>query len=115
MQAFRLRAAELGVQFQERMRVVSLQRHACWTVGTTNGSFESDALINCSGAWGWEVAGIVGEQLPQGYFAPSVMVTTRMAHFLDPVILGTGRQLSFKQTESGTVVIGGGILCAAHL
>jgi sarcosine oxidase subunit beta len=44
-----------------------------------------------------------------------MMVTTRMPHFLDPVIIGTGRQLSFKQTDTGTVVIGGGILGVPHL
>lgn len=52
---------------------------------------------------------MIGEVLPRGLYAPSMMVTTRMPHFLDPVIIGTGRKLSFKQTDNGTVV-GGGIL-----
>ncbi|MEI6113074.1 MAG: FAD-binding oxidoreductase, partial [Burkholderiales bacterium] len=33
-----------------------------------------------------------------------------MPHFLDPVVLGTGRPLSFKQRANGTVLIGGGRL-----
>ena len=32
----------------------------------------------------------------------------RMPRFLDPVVLGTDRPLSFKQTATGTVLIGGG-------
>jgi sarcosine oxidase subunit beta len=39
-----------------------------------------------------------------------MLVTLRMPRFLDPVVLGTGRPLSFKQTAEGTVLIGGGRL-----
>jgi len=115
MQAFRLRAVELGVRFQEQTRVVALEHGARWNVKTSNGTFESDVLVNCGGAWGWQAAEMVGEILPRGYFAPSMMVTTRMPHFLDPVVIGTGRKLSFKQTDTGTVVIGGGIMGIPHL
>jgi sarcosine oxidase subunit beta len=115
MQAFRLRAVELGVRFQEQTRVVALEHAGRWKVKTSNGAFESDLLVNCAGAWGWQAAEMVGEILPRGYFAPSMMVTTRMPHFLDPVIIGTGRKLSFKQTDTGTVVIGGGIMGIPHL
>jgi sarcosine oxidase subunit beta len=37
-----------------------------------------------------------------------MMVTCPLPHFLDPVILGSGRPLSFKQMGNGTVLIGGG-------
>jgi len=37
-----------------------------------------------------------------------MLVTLAMPHFLDPVVLGTGRPLSFKQRANGTVLIGGG-------
>lgn len=109
IQAFRLRALDLGVRFEEGTRVTGLEHGARWKVDTTKGAFESDILVNCGGAWGWQAAAMVGEVLPRGHFASTLMVTTRMAHFLDPVIIGTGRKLSFKQTENGTVVIGGGI------
>jgi sarcosine oxidase subunit beta len=115
MQAFRLRAVELGVRFLEQTRVVGLEHAGHWKVRTGNDTQEGDILVNCGGAWGWEVAGLVGETLPRGYFAPSMMVTTRMPRFLDPVVLGTGRKLSFKQTDNGTVVIGGGIDGNPHL
>jgi sarcosine oxidase subunit beta len=115
MQAFRLRALELGVRFLEQTRVVGLEHEGRWKVRTSKGIHESEILVNCGGAWGWEVAAMVGEVLPRGYFAPSMMVTTRMPRFLDPVVLGTGRKLSFKQTDTGTVVIGGGILGVPHL
>ncbi|HSU05088.1 MAG TPA: FAD-binding oxidoreductase [Acetobacteraceae bacterium] len=109
VQAFRLRALDVGVRIEEGVRVTGLEHGARWKVQTSKGRFESDVVVNCGGAWGWEAAAMAGEVLPRGYFAPAMMVTTRMPHFLDPVVLGTGRKLSFKQTNDGTVVIGGGI------
>ena len=110
-QAFRLRALELGVALLEETRVVGLARTAeGWRVETSHGGpLEGDVVVNCGGAWGWQVAAMVGETVPRIDFAPSMMVTARMPHFLDPVVLGVGRKLSFKQSEAGTVVIGGGI------
>jgi sarcosine oxidase subunit beta len=108
-QAFRLRALELGVRFEEGARVNGLEHGARWNVQTSNGAFTSDILVNCGGAWGWQAAALVGENLPRGHFASTLMVTARMPPFLKPVIIGTGRKLSFKQTDNGTVVIGGGI------
>jgi len=36
-----------------------------------------------------------------------MMVTERVPPFLEPVVIGTGRPLSFKQQPNGTVLIGG--------
>jgi len=115
-QAFRMRAVELGVTFQEGTRVTGLARVGeRWRVATSKGDLLSDIVVNCGGAWGWQVAAMVGEVLPQGHFAATMMVSARMPHFLDPVVIGTGRKLSFKQTEVGTVLIGGGLLGIADL
>ena len=109
-QAFRLKAQREGVRFQEATRVLGLEQVGdVWRVETQADSFESDIVVNCGGAWGWQVAAMVGEVLPHVDFAPSMMVSARVPHFLDPVVVGVGRKLSFKQTDNGTVVIGGGI------
>ena len=110
-QAFRLKAQREGVRFQEDTRVRGLVQTADgWRVETLAGDVEGDVVVNCGGAWGWQVAAMVGEVLPHIEFAPTMMVSARVPKFLDPVVIGTGRKLSFKQTENGTVVIGGGIL-----
>jgi sarcosine oxidase, subunit beta len=109
-QAFRLKAQRAGVRFQEGTRVLGLEQMSeRWRVETSADRFESDIVVNCAGAWGWQIAGMVGEVLPHVDFAPSMMVSARLPRFLDPVVLGVGRKLSFKQTDNGTVVIGGGI------
>jgi sarcosine oxidase, subunit beta len=110
-QAFRLKAQREGVRFQEGTRVLGLARAGAeWRVETSAGALEAELVVNCGGAWGWQVAAMVGEVLPHADFAPTMMVSARVPKFLDPVVIGTGRKLSFKQTDNGTVVIGGGIL-----
>ncbi|MDW6022639.1 FAD-binding oxidoreductase [Mesorhizobium sp. BAC0120] len=110
-QSFRSRAEQLGVRVMERTRVTGLEKgDGGWTVATDNGAFKADVVVNCGGAWAWQVAAMVGEHFPKTHFASTLMVTSRMPHFIDPVVIGIDRVLSFKQTEAGTVVIGGGIL-----
>lgn len=43
---------------------------------------------------------------PLSHAAP--MITARMPHFAGPVVGAVSRQLSFKQFDNGTVLIGGG-------
>jgi sarcosine oxidase subunit beta len=110
-QSFRYRAEQLGARIFERTRVIGLEHgDDGWTVKTDNGTFGADIVVNCAGAWAWQVAAMVGDHLPKSHLALSLMVTSRMPHFIDPVVIGIDRVLSFKQTEAGTVVIGGGIL-----
>ncbi|MET2832102.1 NAD(P)/FAD-dependent oxidoreductase [Mesorhizobium shangrilense] len=110
-QSFRLRAEQLGVRIMERTRVTGLEQgDGGWTVMTDSGVLRSDIVVNCGGAWAWQVAAMIGEHFPSTHFASTLMVTSRMPHFIDPVVIGIDRVLSFKQTEAGTVVIGGGIL-----
>lgn len=60
------------------------------------------------GAWADRICDQVGEPVPLEAIAPMMLVSLRLPHFLDPVVIGTGRPLSFKQTADGTVLIGGG-------
>lgn len=109
--AFRFKAQSLGARVIEGIRVLSIEHHANeWRVTTDQGVFSSPVLVNCAGAWADRIAAQMGEPVPLEPVGPMMLVTTRMPHFLDPVVLGTGRPLSFKQRANGTVLIGGGRL-----
>jgi glycine/D-amino acid oxidase-like deaminating enzyme len=79
-----------------------------WQVGAGQGRFEASVLVNCAGAWGSEIAALIGDDIPLAMEAPTMMVTQRMPAFLSPVCGLVGRKLSFKQSRAGTVLIGGG-------
>ena len=107
--AFRRKAEALGQRFVEGARAHDVTRAGgAWTVETSAGRFTGRVLVNCAGAWAGAICAQLGEPVPLEPIAPMMLVTLRMPHFLDPVVLGTGRPLSFKQTQEGTVLIGGG-------
>lgn len=110
-QAFRARAEQLGARFLEHTCVTDVAEVGPkWRVDTTRGPMSADLVVNCGGAWAWQVAEKIGEQLPRTHLALTLMVTSRLQRFLDPVVIGIDRKLSLKQTDVGTVVIGGGVL-----
>ncbi|WP_223262697.1 NAD(P)/FAD-dependent oxidoreductase [Sphingobium sp. SCG-1] len=112
--AFSRAAIESGAELLTQTRAVGFSRKGgIWRVDTTAGTVEATFLVNCGGAWGGAVAAALGEPVPVEAIAPMLMVCARVPHFLDPVVIGTSRKLTFKQTMSGTVVIGGGHLGTA--
>lgn len=109
--AFRRKAEALGQRFVEATRVTGIRRtDGAWQLETTSGVLSGGILVNCAGAWADQVCATLGEPVPLVAIAPMMLVTLRMPRFLEPVVLGTGRPLSFKQTAEGTVLIGGGRL-----
>lgn len=117
--AFRQAAMAAGAKIVENCRVLGLERlpGGGWSVAASSGRYEAGVLVNCAGAWGAQVAAMAGQTLPLKVVAPSMMVTARTQPFLEPVVIGIDRPLSFKQSAVGSLVIGGGILgkpCADH-
>ncbi|MEO6985517.1 MAG: FAD-dependent oxidoreductase [Paralcaligenes sp.] len=107
--AFRHKATSLGARFLEGVKVETVTRvKNQWELLTDAGMFTAPVIVNCAGAWADQVAAQLGEPVPLQAISPMMLVTLRMNHFLDPVVLGTGRPLSFKQRSNGTVLIGGG-------
>jgi sarcosine oxidase subunit beta len=109
--AFRHKAEELGAVVREGVKVVGLDRRGeRWEVATGNGIFRAPVLVNAAGAWGGELAALLGDKAPIVPTALMMMVSERMPHFVDPTVGAMSRKLSFKQMQQGTVVIGGGFL-----
>lgn len=107
--AFRRKAQSLGQRFFEGVRAQRVQRSGdAWSVDTDRGAFSARVLVNCAGAWADRICAQLAEPVPLEAIAPMMMVTLRMPRFLEPVVLGTARPLSFKQTREDTVLIGGG-------
>ncbi|MSP89753.1 MAG: FAD-binding oxidoreductase [Alphaproteobacteria bacterium] len=107
--AFRHKAEELGAVVREGTGVTGLDRRSDrWEVATNAGNFRAPVLVNAAGAWGGEMAAFLGDKVPIEPTALMMMVSERMPHFVDPTVGAISRKLSFKQMQSGTVVIGGG-------
>jgi sarcosine oxidase subunit beta len=108
--AFRRAAQEAGATIIEGAGVVAVERTAAGTlrVVTEDTAYEAERVANCAGAWATRVARMAGEEIPCGVKASMMMVTERLPPFCQATVGPTARPLSFKQTATGTVVIGGG-------
>jgi sarcosine oxidase subunit beta len=109
--AFRRKAALLGATVCEGMAASNIRKvDALWQVDVGADSYAAPVLVNAAGAWAGQIAAGLGEPVPVETVAPMLMITSRVPHFIDPVVILRGRKLSFKQFANGTVLIGGGHL-----
>ncbi len=107
--AFRRAALAKGVEIHEGTRVETLEPTSNgWRITAEGFEVEAGFVVNTAGAWGGEIAALIGDEVPLSYFLPMMMVTARVEPFLEPVVIGVDRPLSFKQMPNGTLVIGGG-------
>jgi sarcosine oxidase, subunit beta len=115
--AFRLAAAAAGAKIIEHCPLRALWQTADgqWHAQTEHGTFTAGQVVNCAGAWGAGISAMVGENLPLEALALSMMVTVRVKPFITPVVIGIDQPLSFKQSTTGSLVIGGGIAGKACL
>jgi len=109
LRAYRGASERHGVAVHENCPVQSLKRQGgLWQAGTSEGRFEAPVIVNAAGAWAGGIAALAGEHIPLGTKASMMLVTERLAARAFPVISAEGRPLSFKQTDEGTLLIGGG-------
>jgi sarcosine oxidase subunit beta len=107
--AFRRKAEALGATICEGVTVTNIRKeNRLWRVDAGTCSYAAPVLVNAAGAWAGRIAADLGEPVPVETVAPMLMITSPVAHFIDPVVILRGRKLSFKQFTNGTVLIGGG-------
>ena len=114
--AFRLAAERHGAVFHEGTPVTRIeQKGERWFAHTPSGAFSAAKLVVTAGAWAGELSQQVGEPVPVHPEGLMLMVTHRAAPFCRATLGATGRPLSFKQFDNGTVVIGGKLIGIADL
>jgi sarcosine oxidase, subunit beta len=114
--AFRIAAERHGAVFHEGTPVTRIEQQGeRWFAHTPSGIFSAEHLVITAGAWAGELAQQVGEPVPVHPEGLMLMVTHRVAPFCRATLGATGRPLSFKQFDNGTVVIGGKLIGIADL
>lgn len=111
LRAFRRSALEAGVTLVEHCGVNDLkQTGQGWRVIADDGrEWSAGAIVNTAGAWSARIAAMVGDEIPLATKSSMMMVSERLRPFIKPVVAIMGRSLSFKQSDQGTLVIGGGL------
>lgn len=116
LQAFRRSAEAAGVTIHEGLGVTAIERVGSdWRVRTDARDFVAPTIVNAAGAWAGKIAAMLGDEIPLGHKASMMIVTERIAPLLKPVVSVVGRPLSLKQSDQGTLVIGGGLQGSADI
>ena len=115
---FRKTAAGLGVAIVEHAAVASVGADGGGglVIAMADGrEVRAGAVANCAGAWAGRLAAAIGEPVEMRAAALQMAVTERLPRFVTQTVGTQGRKLSLKQSEHGTVVIGGGFEGSADL
>jgi sarcosine oxidase subunit beta len=116
LRAFRRSCEAAGVEIHEGCGVTAIERSGPdWRIRAGERNFTAPAIVNAAGAWAARLAALVGDDIALGMKASMMIVTERLAPLIDPVVSVVGRALSFKQSDQGTLVIGGGLQGSADL
>ncbi|WP_342363841.1 FAD-binding oxidoreductase [Terrarubrum flagellatum] len=114
--AFRRACESASVVIVEGCGVDAAERdRGAWLLACGERRFRAPVVVNAAGAWAGRVASLFGDVIELGVRASMMIVTERLAPLLDPVVSVVGRALSFKQSDQGTLVIGGGLQGSADL
>jgi sarcosine oxidase subunit beta len=114
--AFRRSCEAAGVTIIEGWGLEAVERHgADWLLCSGTRRVIAPVVVNTGGAWAGKLAALFGDEIELGLKASMMIVTERLAPLLGPVVSVVGRALSFKQSDQGTLVIGGGLQGAADL
>lgn len=110
LRAFRDSALAAGASLMEQCGVDAIERQGNdWKLRTGQGDWTVPFIINAAGAWSGRIAAMVGDAIPLATKSSMMMVSERINPFIKPVVSIVGRSLSFKQSDQGTLVIGGGL------
>lgn len=107
--ALAARAAALGADIREDVRVMSAERVGeGFRVATAGGeTITGGVLLNTAGAWANEVAGWFGESAPMVAAAPPHFVTEPVAPFVGSSVQAIDGSIIFRQTREGAIVAAG--------
>ncbi len=111
--AFAEAAANQGVRIIEQTNIGAITHTAgSFSVETGAGTVQAEALLNCAGAWGGQIAAQFGETVPITAHGPQMGVTEPLPHRVLPVVgiwtQDPTRNAYLRQVERGNIVFGGG-------
>ena len=114
--AYRKACEAAGVTIVEGCGVEGAERTGDdWLLVCGERRFRAPVVINTAGAWAARAARLFGDEIALGVRASMMIATERLGPLLEPVVSVVGRSLSFKQSDQGTLVIGGGLQGSADL
>lgn len=107
--AYRSALRRAGAQVIEKAPVERIERGSnCYKIRSTAGVTTARRIVLASGAWLGPLAGMFGVSLPVRYRVNQVSVTERCPPLFQAMLGHATGLLTLKQSDNGTLLIGGG-------
>jgi heterotetrameric sarcosine oxidase beta subunit len=99
---------KLGVTILTRTPVTSLETsgNRITSVATDKGTFTADRFVNAAGAWGAQLASLVGIHCPNQPMRHEIFAGEPLKPFLDPMLVHFGSGLYMSQSMRGELIAG---------
>ena len=75
-------------------------------VKTNRGEIKTSIVVNAAGAWSKEIAKMAGIELPNMPYRKEILVTERMKHIFDAMVISFKDGIYFSQQEEGQILGG---------
>jgi len=101
-------AKRMGVDIETYTTVtnVIVKSGNVYMVETSKGDVRANIVINCTGGYAAEVAGLVGDDLPIYPERHQILITEPVAQILNPMVMSFHRHFYVQQTPHGSVIMG---------
>lgn len=102
-------ARGLGAEIYEQTKVTAVEKTAAgFRLTTDHGiTVESEFLVNASGAWALDIAGVFGETAPMFAAGPPQFVTEPLPYFMVPSVQLVDGSVICRQIPRGNVIVAG--------
>ncbi len=101
-------ARQLGVEINTFTRVtgIDVRGREVVKVVTDRGAVATNRVVNAAGAWSWQIARMVGVELPNKPYRHEILVTEPLKPFLEPMVSDLSDGTYFSQTMRGEILGG---------
>ncbi|MGP6089725.1 FAD-dependent oxidoreductase [Antarctobacter jejuensis] len=101
-------ARRMGVHFEEQAPVSAIARDGDdYAMQTARGTVTAPRVLVAAGGWSAQLGAMLGATIPAKGAPLQMVVTERTAPVLPCLVAHADRHLTMKQTQAGTVLIGG--------
>lgn len=98
-------AQDLGVTIETFTRVsrIEAQGRQIVKVITDRGAIATHRVVNAAGAWSWQIARMLGVELPNKPYRHEILICEPVKPFLDPMVSDLSDGTYFSQTMRGEI------------
>lgn len=106
--AYAKKARERGVDIEKFTEVqgIETKNGQITAVKTNRGTIKTKVVVNAAGPHSWDIAAMVGVDLPLKPYRHEILVTEPIEHILDPMIISFKTGIYFSQQKCGAIIGG---------